>query len=99
MNNRFSKLNLLERFVGKYVRKINKSPCFKYVNPSTLKVENVVSQPQNPIDKKTYKSEYCLLLFINHPKIIPIIKQPIKFAIKVDHGKLLLSVKKSFEIA
>lgn len=79
--------------------KINKSPFFKYVNPSTLKVENVVSPPQNPIDKKTYKSEYCLLLFINHPKTIPMIKQPIKFAIKVDHGKLLLSAMKSFEIA
>ena len=63
------------------------------------KVNRFQKYVRYPIDKKTYKSEYCLLLFINHPKTIPMIKQPIKFAIKVDHGKLLLSAMKSFEIA
>ena len=62
-----------------YVIKSKNSPFFKNVNPSMLKVENVVSPPQNPKAKKIYKSEYCLL-FIHHPKILPIIKQPIKFA-------------------
>ena len=80
-----------------YVIKSKNSPFFKNVNPSMLKVENVVSPPQNPKAKKKYKSEYCLL-FIHHPKTLPIMKQPIKFANKVDHGKLFLSIVTNFEI-
>ena len=74
---------------NKYAKKVKISPFWINWRLSFENDENVVKPPQRPTVKNTNNIEFGFSFLMKYPKTKPSIKQPKKFDMNVEYGKLL----------